>query len=90
MRLYERKKRPPLSATNILSSYVAGLMALDGYPIDEYCRTTNMMRLLLVLVEQVCEQLLVLPRLVSTLRVYRSSSPREVILLLPKVVSMLR
>jgi hypothetical protein len=65
-------------------------MALDEYLIDEYCRITNMMPLLSVLVERVCEQLLVLPRLVSTLRVYRSSSRHEVILLPPKVVSMLR
>ena len=49
------------------------------YIIDESDRITNMMLSLSVLVDQVCEQHLVLPRLASTLPVYLSSSQPEVI-----------
>jgi hypothetical protein len=48
-----------------------------------------MMRLLSVPVERVSEQPLGLPRLVSTLRVYQNSSPREVIPSRHRAVSML-
>lgn len=59
------------------------------YLIDGCCRTTNTMRLSSVPEERVSELHLGLPRLVSTLRVYQSSSPREVIQSPHRAVSML-
>jgi hypothetical protein len=68
----QRKLRPSL-ATSTRSLYVHPAIRTESI-IDESGRITNMMLSSSVPVDQVCEQRLVLPRLVSTLPVYPSSS----------------